>query len=196
MSNSQVYPYTGNSSSSKIPLCGIEEFDEAMYRGSMDAFDALRRNLTALMDAARDGLRSGPPGVLQLEAETDIGKSTLYRILDPREKNPTQLDKLELIAQAYGLQAWQLLVPRLDPLDAPVTVGGKRMALLQSVFGQTYAAAASAIPEEKTSAGSHPSVKGYRGAGDRARSGRDPSEPEYADDDGRPPRRRGRPRAA
>jgi hypothetical protein len=107
----------------------------------MDSWDALRRNLTALIDAARDGSRPGPTGVLQLEAVTKVGKSTLYRILDPREKNPTQLDTLERIARAYGLQPWQLLIPRLDPLDPPALIGAQRMAMLRSVFGQLQSGA-------------------------------------------------------
>lgn len=105
----------------------------------MDSTEALRRNLASLLDAARDGLRRGPTGVLQLEAQTDIGKSTLYRILDPRAKNPAQLDTLERIAAAFGLQVWQLLVPRMDPLDPPAVIGERQMSVLRSVFAQTRA---------------------------------------------------------
>lgn len=138
----------GNNASAAFPLCGITPDAELGYRPYMDSWDALRRNLTALIDAANDGLRSGPRGVLQLEAETDIGKSTLYRILDPRVKNPTQLDTLERIAAAYSLQVWQLLVPRLDPVDPPEYVGGRRMSVLRSVFSQTHTEAAHGTEEE------------------------------------------------
>lgn len=139
----------GNNASAAFPLCGITPDAELGYRPYMDSWDALRRNLTALIDAANDGLRSGPRGVLQLEAETDIGKSTLYRILDPRVKNPTQLDTLERIAAAYSLQVWQLLVPRLDPVDPPEYVGGRRMSVLRSVFSQTHTEAAAHGTEEE-----------------------------------------------
>lgn len=141
MQQPSVYPYTGISARTLIPSCGIEEIEQSLHDVVMDPWDALRRNLTALMDAAKDGLISGPPGVLQLEAVTDIGKSTLYRILDPRIKNPTQLDTMVKIAAAYNLQVWHLLVPRLDPLDPPEYVGSKRMRVLRSVFAQTETAA-------------------------------------------------------
>ena len=130
-SNVPLSPHTGKPVKLLLSAHGIAQDDGSEYDPAMDSWDALRRNLTALMDACTDGLRSGPTGVLQLESVTGIGKSTLYRILDPREKNPTQLDTLEKIARAYELQAWQLLVPRLDPLDPPATIGGQRMAVLR-----------------------------------------------------------------
>ena len=131
---SLVYPNTGNAVQLYSPAIGIEPSADPEYGQGMDTLIALRRNLTALMDAARDGLISGPTGVLQLEAATDVGKSTLYRILAPREKTPPQIDTLERIGAAYGLQAWQLLVPRLDPLDPPAMIGARRMNVLRSMF--------------------------------------------------------------
>jgi hypothetical protein len=136
--NSQLSPFTGKTSSAVIPPDGIGGVEDVRYVRYMDSWDALRRNLTGLLQAAEDGLISGPSGVLQLEATTEVGKSTLYRILDAREKNPTQLDTLERIARAYNLQAWQLLIPRLDPLDPPEPVGSQRMKVLRSVFAQTH----------------------------------------------------------
>ena len=173
--NSPLSPFTGKHASPpmyEIPRRGITTSADLGYVPYMDSWDALRRNLTSLMDAARDGLISGPPGVLQLEALTDIGKSTLYRILDARTHNPTQLDTMEKIASAYNLQVWQLLVPRLDPLDPPVPIGGQRMSVLQSVFAQTHAAA---TPHAQPS---HDGGAGYgaRDTGHRARAGRTPAD--------------------
>lgn len=137
MSKLQLYPNTGNRARTLIPIDGIALDAVPGDDAPMNSVDALRRNLTTLMDAARDGLISGPDGVLQLEAYTDVGKSTLYRILDPREPNPPRLDTLERIAAAYNLQVWQLLVPRLEPLDPPECVGSRQMTVLRSVFAQT-----------------------------------------------------------
>ena len=100
----------------------------------------------------------------------DYSGGTLYRILDARTKNPTQLDTIEKIASAYNLQAWQLLVPRLDPLDPPVPMGGQRMSVLQSVFAQTHAAATTQ-PSHDFGAGF-----GARDTGHRARPGRAPAD--------------------
>lgn len=186
--NHPLFPITGNSSSAF--QIGLAEDVDARYVRYMDSWDALRRNLTALMDAAQDGLRSGPTGVLQLEAVTGVGKSTLYRILDSREKNPTQLDTLEKIAAAYNLQAWQLIVPRLDPLDPPAVIGSQRMAVMRSVFAQVTLTANEQLPQ--------PPQPGPQGAGPSNPRHRNHSSEES--DDGAAPAivgrsKRGRPRA-
>lgn len=155
MLNPLLFPQKGTDVNGLFPADGIAEANDVGQDIYMDSWDALRRNLTSLMEAANDGLRSGPTGVLQLEAATDIGKSTLYRILDPRVKNPTQLDTLERIARAYSLQVWQLLVPRLDPLDAPECVGSRQMTVLRSVFAQTQLTASGHGDEGRIGSAGH-----------------------------------------
>lgn len=172
---SALSPYTGKKSRGDLPGHGIGKWLEPAYVRYMDSWDALRRNLTALLEAAGDGLISGPSGVLQLEAATDIGKSTLYRILDPRTKNPTQLDTLERIAKAYNLQVWQLLVPRLDPLDPPAVIGTQRMAVLRSVFQQTTAAAQQQPHGPNPSAPDSPTGSSPGEAGNRVHPEREPT---------------------
>lgn len=188
--NHPLSPFTGKAANFNLPPGGIMPAAAVDYDPDMDAWDALRRNLTALMDAASDGLRGGPSGVLQLEAETDIGKSTLYRILDPRMKNPTQLDTLERIARAYNLQAWQLLVPRLDPIDPPTFVGAQRMSVLRSVFQQTQVAAFNDVEPHE----SHPAA-GTAGPGARDHPHRVRSSGAADAADGVPKRRRRRDKA-
>lgn len=82
--------------------------------------DILRANINALIDAAKEGRAKGPDSALALEAASGVGKSTIYRILDPREPYSAGIVKVQAIAEQYGLQAWQLLVPQFDPASPPV----------------------------------------------------------------------------
>jgi transcriptional regulator with XRE-family HTH domain len=50
----------------------------------------------------------------------NVDQKTIWRIRHS-EQSPT-IDKLETIAQAFGLRAWQLLIPNLDPRNPPVFV--------------------------------------------------------------------------
>jgi len=75
------------------------------------------------------------------------------------------------MAKAYGLQPWQLLIPQLDPLDPPVTIGAQRMSVLRSVFAQVHANA-----NTPTSPTEHAQAGGAKGGvsgdpRDRARAG-------------------------
>lgn len=70
----------------------------------------LSRNLQALMDTR--GLSQAELGRL-----SGVGQSTLSRILDADTQgasNP-RVTTLEAVASYFGVAAWQLLVPGLDP---------------------------------------------------------------------------------
>ena len=79
----------------------------------------IRSNLQLLLELAKRGTISGPASPYEIEAKTGVGKSTVYRILDAAGDNRTRIVVLEKLAHAYGLQAWQLLIPQLDPLHPP-----------------------------------------------------------------------------
>lgn len=79
----------------------------------------IRSNLQLLLELAKRGTISGPATPYEIEAQTGVGKSTVYRILDAAGDNRTRIVVLEKLANAYGLQAWQLLIPQLDPLHPP-----------------------------------------------------------------------------
>ena len=75
----------------------------------------VRRNLGELMQAAVEGRINGPTTVLDLEVASGVGKSTIYRILDPDVRNDTSMGNLEALAACYGFQGWQLLRPDIKP---------------------------------------------------------------------------------
>ena len=86
-----LFPQAGIDARPFFPVHGIQPTNGHAYPRRMeptDAYDNLRRNLTLLMDAARDGLRGGPTGVLQLEAETDIGKFNALPHPRPAREKP------------------------------------------------------------------------------------------------------------
>lgn len=84
----------------------------------MPARQTLADNIRALMEASAT-IKSTP----KLQAATEklgrkVSDSTLSRTLNC--ETPLNIDLVEVVAQAYGLDAWQLLVPSLDPNRPPV----------------------------------------------------------------------------
>lgn len=73
----------------------------------------IAENIASLM-AASVGLRTQQA----LGKACGIDQRTIGRILN-QEHSPS-IDKLQLIADAFGIQTWQLLIPRLDPKNLPV----------------------------------------------------------------------------
>jgi DNA-binding Xre family transcriptional regulator len=75
--------------------------------------ETLGKNLAALM--RRTPALSSPK---KLAARIGTSKSTVERIREGAVA--CQLDTLQAIAKAFELQPWQLLVPGLDPSNAPM----------------------------------------------------------------------------
>ena len=119
----------------------------------------VRDNLNALLSAAADGLIAGPPTVLELEAASGIGKSTIYRILDVQEKNDTSMYNLHALASCYGFQGWQLLRPKLNPKDP------NEIAVALAVYQQIQRLAGGGSRLEPDTAGPPRSGAGNSGAG-------------------------------
>jgi transcriptional regulator with XRE-family HTH domain len=71
-------------------------------------------NLKKLMQTDRE-LNSQP----KVAAESKVGQTSIGRILRG-EQSPT-LDVVDKLARAFGLEAWQMLVPDLDPTNPPIT---------------------------------------------------------------------------
>lgn len=74
--------------------------------------DVVAANLKALM-AATPSLRLLP----QITAVCGVSNGTLDRTR--RAASAINVDDLARIAGAFGLEAWQMLVPELDPLHPP-----------------------------------------------------------------------------
>lgn len=125
-------------------MLGIGPTNGIPDNGHVDVWTTIRTNLIALMTAARDREINRPATVLDLEAASGVGKSTIYRILDPGAVNATGIDNLAKIAEAYGLATWQLLVPHLDPREPPkvLTIEEREeIAVMRVVYQQVQAVA-------------------------------------------------------
>jgi hypothetical protein len=59
--------------------------------------------------------------IVELGARAKVGKSSIDRIKKKEAK--ARIDSVELIAKAYGLEAWQFLVPDLDVDNPPKLFG-------------------------------------------------------------------------
>jgi hypothetical protein len=76
-------------------------------------------NLAALLQAANERTIAGPATVLDLEAISGVGKTTIYRILDPESDYLLTVTTLIKLASAFDLPVWQFLFPHLDPAQRP-----------------------------------------------------------------------------
>lgn len=75
----------------------------------------LAKNVKALLDSG-----IGPTSQLALGKKPGTGgQPTIGRIVSDRGEN-TKLETIAAIAEAYGLEAWQLLVAGMDPKNPPV----------------------------------------------------------------------------
>lgn len=85
---------------------------------AMSARDVLAGNLRALMDASS---RYRTTTALQDATESaglKVGKSTIDRAL--KSETTLNLDYIEVIANVFGLDPWQMLTPGLVPKNPPV----------------------------------------------------------------------------
>ena len=77
----------------------------------------LRQNLKALMAATKDG----PKTQGALFRKSGVAQATIGRILTGKGEN-ARIETVDRLANAYGLQGWQLMVPGMDPSNPPVLV--------------------------------------------------------------------------
>lgn len=93
--------------------------------GGMPITRVLANNLAALMNyaAESESVEAGPASQKALAGLTGLGRGTIQRALG-RSKDLTAvgIDTLEALARAYGLQAWELLLPGLDPRNPPIVI--------------------------------------------------------------------------
>lgn len=88
------------------------------YKWHMHPVPTLANNLKALMVYACDQGHPRLASVKGLAAASGISRAGIDNVLHSRKA--ATLDTIEALAGAYGLQAWQLLVPGLDPANPPV----------------------------------------------------------------------------
>ena len=78
----------------------------------IDTATALWQNVLALMLQ-----HYGDENLSRLASECGFAQSTASRL--KHQKVAPGLDKIDLIARRFGLAAWQLLVPGMDPKNPP-----------------------------------------------------------------------------
>ena len=81
--------------------------------------ETVAANLRALMLHAGMS-KKGEPNQSDLARASGANQRTVGRIL-AREQSPA-VEMLETIARAFGLHAWQMLIPGLDTANPPVVV--------------------------------------------------------------------------
>lgn len=87
----------------------------------------LRRNVKALMVAKWD-----KENISRLAREAGIEQGGAMRVLDT--SSMIQLDKIEKVAAALGVQPWELLVPGFDPSNRPLLIeSAQEKELIQQV---------------------------------------------------------------
>lgn len=82
--------------------------------------EIISKNLRALMIDSGMAKKDGEPNQSTLAKRSGADQRTIGRVL-ARELSPT-VDMLEKLARAFGLHAWQMLIPDLDPRNPPVVV--------------------------------------------------------------------------
>lgn len=102
---------------------------------------ALWQNLEALMKH-----KYGATNLSKLAADCGFSQSTATRI--KQQGTAIGLDRLEMIARAFGLATWQLLVPGMDPKNPPALqpVSARERALYDKIMSVAKAIAAEPEP--------------------------------------------------
>lgn len=88
--------------------------------GNMDIRQILATNLAQLQSRHAD-LKSTPAierATAELGPDRKISKTVIQQV--QRAATPFNLDDLQTLAELFGLDAWQLLVPQIDPEHPPV----------------------------------------------------------------------------
>ena len=80
----------------------------------------IAENLRALMTAAEMTHKDGEPNQSTLARACGADQRTIGRVL-ACELSPS-VEMLEKLARPFGLHAWQMLIPELDPRNPPVVV--------------------------------------------------------------------------
>ena len=92
--------------------------------------DVLKTNLNALMASPQHKPALGLPR--QVVAIGKVTNGTLGRVRNA--ENGTRLDTLDGIAETFGCEPWQLLVPGMDPAAMPKLVTPGLIAELKSIM--------------------------------------------------------------
>lgn len=99
----------------------------------LPARSILSANLKTLMDH-HDLANSYRAATFFANRGCKVSQRTLAYLLDPADRRAVTLATLEAIATGFGVQPWQLLVPRLSASRPPQLIADqKRMAAIERV---------------------------------------------------------------
>lgn len=115
----------------RLPTNGSPDYHQEMpaYGQFLDEKQIVAANLERLQDYALDHPETGWPAnkkALARWLDTEhkahgtvkINRATVQRMM--KAETAAAVDTLGAVARAYGLLAWQLLIPDLDPANPPV----------------------------------------------------------------------------
>jgi len=88
--------------------------NQSVDKKSFTPSGVLAQNLKALMRA-----KAGPKSQMGLGKKSSVAQATIGRILSQGGEN-ARIETVAKLAKAYGLEAWQLMVPGMDPVNPPV----------------------------------------------------------------------------
>ncbi len=111
----------------------------------MDTRTIVAANLQALMDQAADNKQYHLATQNQLAKVSGVGQKTISAIL--AKDQATGIDTLQKLAQAFKLQAWQLLVPDLVPGISPLAL---RTEIERDFYVSAIAVARKHVPASET----------------------------------------------
>lgn len=67
----------------------------------------------------------------KLAVAVGVDQATISRIING--KYPTSIDHVEAVAKVFGLTAWQLLVPNMDPKNPPEPLTRAEKAVIEQI---------------------------------------------------------------
>lgn len=93
-----------------------------------------------------------------------VSKSTIYRMA--KAEGPVVTDALELVARAFDLQAWHMLVPGLDPANPPYVLATEQERVLWKTYKELPSRMA-ALGDDEATAKRQDAGNGRHPAGDQ-----------------------------
>lgn len=86
--------------------------------GIEDIRSVFRNNLTALM-RAREIPNPYQLSIFLKSRGVPVSQRTIAYALDPEDDRYANLSTVQAVAAGFGVQPWQLLVPKMDPAAPP-----------------------------------------------------------------------------
>lgn len=102
---------------------GVKSNKDERTKQGYEMRQVVATNIQCLMDF------HGMTADQQLATAAGIDQKTIWRMR--RMEQSSNVDKLEAIANVFGLHAWQLLIPHIDPSRPPVCIPVDRRAKRQ-----------------------------------------------------------------